>query len=151
MSDSDTEENGDPPIDPKVDEFTSEALSDEHLLGAYGAEGNGDEDKLEMVRGWFPGADEWQGKTVINPRQAKMLAVAKHLPEAFPEIEEYDDFITNIIDDYEMLLTSVGGNARTQHMNVLMSLFGDVSGAEEEEARNALMTALAGHMEGNDE
>jgi len=129
-------------LDPRVVADASKSLSEEHLIGTYSTDGN-NEERLPLVKSWFPQEDEWQGKTHINSFQAKALAVAKHLPDAFNELKPLAPFMENVINDYEMLLTSVEGKSREQQMNVLMSMFGEQMG-EESKARSALLSAIAG-------
>ena len=135
-------------LDPRVVAEASTAMSEEDIVGLYSSEG-GSEERLPLVESWFPKEEQWQGKTIVNSYQAKALAVAKHLPEAFNEIEELEGFINEVINDYEMLLTSVEGTSREQQMNVLMSMFGKES-SEESKARSAVLSAIAGKEESDE-
>jgi len=149
MSESDGESPDDFVIDPDLKEDLQSKLSEEQIIGMYGG-GVKSEERIPIVEGWFPKDDEWAGKTILNRHQARSLALAKHLPKAFPEISPLEDFINTIIDDYEILLTSVEGVSREQQMRVLQAMFGGGS-EEQEEARTAILTALAGKQgEGDD-
>lgn len=137
-------------LDPDLKEELSDVLSEEEIVGMYGGAG-GKEERMPIVENWFPNADEWQGKTAIQPHQAHALALAKHLPEAFEEISGLEGFIQNIINDYEMLLTSIGGQSREQQKNVLRALFGAGTAQESEMAQSFISSLAAGKMEENND
>lgn len=132
-------------IHPDVDRETSEALSDEDIIGRYMG-GSGDSERIPIVKSWLPGGDEWQGKTIITKREAVAHALAKNLSQAFPEIRPMEEFIESSVNDLEMLLTSVGGRGREQQMEVLRAMFG-AGKLDAEEAQSMAYTALAGQME----
>lgn len=145
-----SETENQPKLDPDLVDELDDVLSEEEIIGMYGGSG-GKEERMPIVENWFPNADEWQGKTAIQPHQAHALALAKHLPEAFEEISGLEAFIHNIINDYEMLLTSVGGQSREQQMNVLRALFGAGTAEESEMAQSFISTLAAGKMEDKDD
>ena len=124
-----SDENGsgqvlDPELIEEIDEYDSEA----ELLGAYTVGGEGAEDRqdIHVLQQWFPGPDEWQGKTNIHPEQAVALAALRHLPDVFPEFDEprVRRFIIGLVEDYEKYLTSIDGKAREEQERILQSMFG---------------------------
>lgn len=144
-----SQKNG-PAIPDEVEKEIEESISEDSLIGGYLAGKGNENEKLPIVESWFPEAEEWHGKTRVTPRQAQAVAIAKHLPIIFDEIDEYDKFIENMIDDYLKLLTSVEGVSRDQQMQVLQSLFGGVSD-EENEAKSFMKAAIsAGESENNE-
>lgn len=131
-----------PVIPDEVQEEIDESVTEENLIGGYLSESGDNEEKLGIVENWFPGKDEWHGKTNISPKQARAVAIAKHLPTIFHEIEEYDEFLELMIDDYMKLLTSVEGVSRNEQMKVLQSLFSGVAD-EEQEAESFVRSMIA--------
>lgn len=130
--------------DDLVDELEETPLEDPFIT-EYGTDHTGEdgEDPIAFAGDWFPGADEWQAKTAITPHQAHALAVVRQLPDLYDELEELEPFLDNLVQDYEMYLTSVGGASREQHVSILRSIFGG-DAEEMEETRNMLLGAFAG-------
>lgn len=125
-------------------------IPSEQLLTEFNKGGQSNEDKTEFTKEWFPGSEEWQGKTDISYHQAKALALVRNLHLVFPEIDDLELFLNNTVTDYEMYLTSVDGLAREQQASILKSLFGG-STEESENTRNMLMTALAGKKDNDND
>ena len=145
---SKSEENGeDFAIDPDLKEELDGALSEESIIG-MGMAGGKSEEKMPLVKEWFPDENKWEGKTIITANQATQLALAKHLPKAFPEIMPLEGFINDVINDYEMLLTSVEGVSREQQKETLISLFGGSSKTDKEGASH-IEIAMGGGEEGD--
>lgn len=128
-------------IDPRVEEELEQITSEEEIFGSYHSDGEAGE-KVETVNNWLPNDENWQGKTVVNEREARLFAVARALPHAFEEIEDMQPFIDEMLTNVEMYKTSVGGMAREQQVSVLGSMFG--SSDDGEGVRSALAGFIAG-------
>lgn len=130
-------------IPEEVEEEINSALTEEEVIGAFSNSGSGQEEKLSLIEKWFPGEDDIHGKTIISKNQAHAIAIGKHLPLVFNELDdEFGEFIKEIIDDYMMLLTSVEGIGREQQMNILAAMFGGIS-EDEDDARSWMKAAMA--------
>jgi len=134
-------------LDEDVKEEIEDANGEDSLLGSWTTDGD-QSDKLPLVEGWIPDSDSWQGKTKVNQHEARLFALARNLPKAYPEIEEMDGFIDGLFTDLEMYLTSIEGDSRQEQMRVLAAMFG--SQIDEEDTRRAFMTAFAGQQDDDD-
>jgi len=141
---SENNKNGGFNLDPDVKEELEETKSEEDIIGMYQTEG-GDSEKVPVLKSWLPDSDEWQAKTVVNEREARLMAVARNLTEAYDEIEHMEPFIEGLITDLEMYKTSVDGMAREQQKSVLMAMFGRSSDAQE--SQSMVMSMLAGQQD----
>lgn len=135
------------PIDPRVEEEIEEVNAEEEIFGSYTNDGQAGE-KINTVNNWLPDDDNWQGKTIVNEREARLFALARALPHAFPEIEEKKPFIDEMLTNLEMYKTSVKGVSREQQVSVIGSMFG--SGEEDSSVRSALAGFIAGGEENDD-
>lgn len=133
-------------IDPRVEEELEDINSEEEIFGSYHTDGQAGE-KIETVNNWLPDKDNWQGKTVVNEQEARLFSVARSLPKAFPEIEEKEPFIDEMITNMEMYKTSAN-EAREQQVSVLGSMFG--STGEEGSIGSAVRGFIAGNEENDD-
>lgn len=130
-------------IDPQLKESLSNINQEDPLLTEYGTPGksNADRPQFEITEQWFPQPDDWQGKTRIHPRQAQALAAARILPKAFDDLEPIEEYLIDMINNYEMYLTSVDGKSREEQTRVLEAMFGE--DPELTEGGNALMSMFA--------
>ncbi len=147
MSDSD-----EPIVDPDLKEELEKVPAEDPFLTEYMTQGGGKQkESLRFIEKWFPGEDEWQGKTKIQSHQAHALAVMRNLDTAFPELEEsIMNFIRGTFDDYEKYLTSIEGEARKEHVDILRTLFGGAQ-VDEAESRSEMMSMLANNLQQEDE
>lgn len=136
-------------IDDDVVDLLKGIDSEAELMGQYVTEGSSENQSIDFVAQWFPDEDEWQGKTQVTWEQAQAMAVLRHLPKAYPELEGMEDFLDGVIRDYEMYLTSVEGESRDQQRRILESLFGEASERTEEFA-SSLTNAFGGGSSGDD-
>jgi len=123
---------------PKEDPFITEYATNE-ISGEI--EGR----TMDMVENWFPEKEQIEGKTTITPDQARALALVKHMPDLFEELEDLDVLFEDIIQDYQLLLTSIGGESRREQASILRSIFGGPS-SEEMAERNAFLKLFAGDI-----
>lgn len=122
-------------VDPELVEALERIPKEDPLITEYGTAGKGgQQEAIDFVSQWFPQKDNWQGKTKINENQAKALALFRHLPELFDEIEDLQGFIEGFTNNYEQYLTSVDGESRIQHTEILKALFGKSTANDETES-----------------
>lgn len=142
------ENNGDSVIQDDVREEL-ENIGSEELLVEYGKSSGDDNQKTRFVEKWFPSGNEWQGKTNIQPHQARALALVRHLDDYFEEIEELGDFLREVVTDYEMYRTSIDGEAREQQVSIMRAMFG--ADTSEEQTNRAMRSFLANGSEDKDD
>lgn len=128
-------------LDDEVKEELENVVSEDQLIGSYSSDGNGSE-KVPVLQSWLPEGDDWQGKTVVNAKEARVLAMARNITTAFDEVEHMEPFINNLLTDLEQYLTSVDGLSREQQKQVLTAMFGKTP--EKQEAQSMMLGALAG-------
>lgn len=140
--------NGEKVIQDEVREEL-EQIGSEDLLVEYGNSGGDDNQKTRFVEKWFPSGKEWQGKTNIEPHQARALSLVRHLDDYFEEIDELGDFLREVVTDYEMYRTSVNGESREQHVAIMRAMFG--ADTAEEQTNRAMRSFLANGSEDKDD
>jgi hypothetical protein len=139
-------------LDEDVKAEIEKASAESDLMGSWVTDEQGG-DKLPLVEGWMPDNDEWQGKTVVNDREARLFALARALPYAYrDEFQEMDGdmngFVTTLFRNLEMYLTSRDGVAREQQKSVLMAMFGGKP--DDDAAQNFMKGMFAQAGEGDD-
>ena len=115
-------------LDPRVEQELEKANTETDFMGSYVTDGDSS-DKIPLVTEWMPDGSEWQGKTIVNDREARLFAIARALPYAyrdeFKDMDgDMDGFITTLFKNLEMYLTSRDGVSREQQKEVLMAMFG---------------------------
>lgn len=128
--------NGHPLLDDSLIRELEDTAHEETVIGGYERGQRQENDTVNFAEGWFPGGEQWKGKTIISPSQAKSLAVARQLSTIFPRLTDIQPFIDNVLNDYEIYLTSVEGQARDQHEKILRAAFGDQSLPEQGEGQS---------------
>lgn len=138
-------------IDPELAQELQETKNEE-LLTEYGTPRGGEiAEKLNFLSDWAPQQAEWEGKTTISPRQARNMAAALYLPEIYPELDDrLDGWYKDLLNSYMMLLTSIEGTARDQHVNVMRAMFGGDTQADEE-IKSAMLQTFAKRSESENE
>lgn len=124
------------PDDEDVPEQIEEQVSDpadvndslKELQFGHVANGSGGQDRtvVDTMDNWFPGEDEWSGKTTLqNMDQAVAFGVVSEMAEHFDWMKDCgygDDELDTLLRDLKMLFTSVQGEARKDHVDVLRGL-----------------------------
>lgn len=150
---TDNEENGhdDTILDPDLLDELEKMPAESPFITEYTTGGRGRNDEsLRFIEKWFPKEEDWQGKTNIQNHQAHALAVMRNIDKAFPEYKEIMPFIQGAIEDYEKYLTSIDGESRAQHVDILRTLFGGTE-VDESESRSQLMQMFANRMDKDNE
>ena len=138
-------------LDPELVEELEETPAEDPFIAEYMTQGGGkSEESLRFIEKWFPEANEWQGKTKIESHQAHSLAVMRNIGELWPELKPIMPFILGSIEDYEKYLTSIDGEARKEHVDILRTLFGGAE-VDEAESRSQLMNMFANKMQQDNE
>ena len=147
MTENPPKSNDDPVIDPDLKEELEETPAEDPFLTEYmTGQGGKSEESLRFIEKWFPDEDEWEGKTNIEAHQAHSLAIVRNMEKFFDELEPIMPLINSTVEDYEMYLTSIEGEARKEHVDILRTLFGGPQ-TDETESRSALMAAFANNMQ----
>lgn len=138
----------DPVIPDELKDELESIPAEDPFVTEYMTQGGGNAgESLRFIEKWFPDEEDWQGKTKIQSHQASALAILRNLDEAFMdgEFNEVMPFLIGAIDDYEKYLTSIEGESRKEHVDILRTLFGGPQ-TDETESRSALMSAFAANI-----
>lgn len=137
-----------PVLDPELVEELQNIPVEDNLLTEYGSPGSQSDDSqdISFAEKWFPDKDNWQGKTIIQPKQARALAAVRAMPEVWDELEDLEPFLDSMVTDYEQYLTSIEGISRNQQSKILQAMFGGET-EKEERRRDMIMSAFAGDTE----
>jgi hypothetical protein len=132
-------------LDPRVEQELEKANTETDFMGSYVTDGD-QSDKIPLVTDWLPDGTEWQGKTIVNDREARLFAIARALPHAYrDEFEDMDGdmdmFINTLFKNLEMYLTSRDGVSREQQKEVLMAMFGGKP--DQDQAQNFMRGVFA--------
>lgn len=120
---SKSEDNG--IIDPEVKEELESIPGENPLLTEYATNSGGESDSIGFADKWFPKQEQWQGKTIITADQAYALSMLRSITEYFEELEDLKPFVEELIENYEVYLTSIDGEGREQQEKILRAMFGD--------------------------
>lgn len=139
-------------LDPRVEQELEKANTETDFMGSYVTDGD-QSDKIPLVTDWLPDGDEWQGKTIVNDREARLFAIARALPyayqEEFAEMDgDMNGFITTLFHNLEQYLTSRDGVSREQQKEVLMAMFGGKP--DQDQAQNFMRGVFAQAGEDDD-
>lgn len=147
---TDTETESHPLIgDELVDILKNDIPHEEPLLTDLNSRGSDGQEKIDFADKWFPEKENYDGKTIITPEQARAIVQLRHVSNFFDEFSDMQPMINSMIDDYEILLTSIEGQSRNEQRSILEAIFGRASEAEEG-AKN-FMAAFAPGDEDNDD
>lgn len=133
-------------------ERVAEAAEDIHSEDLLVEMGEGKQDnELEIVQDYLPEKEDYKGKTRVTKKQARQLALIRQMRFAFPELEEDTiEFLIELTEDYERYLTSVEGQSRMEHTQILKSIFG-ANSEQMEQAQATLMSAISTKIADEDE
>lgn len=115
-----------PLIDPDVRDELESIPGEDPFLTEYAGGSTDENQSISLVEKWMMENDEWKTRTNISLDQAHALAALENISEAYPELEEVQPFLDQLIEDYIKYLTSVEGQSRQQHTGILQSIFGTV-------------------------
>lgn len=131
----------------EVDDEISEILFGHKHTDDAGGGGSA----LAIIGEWIE-SDDPQAKTNITPQQARPMMVVHHMDKLFPTIcgdaDDPYEALSEGLEDYQKLLTSINGLARDQQQAVLQSLAGGGGQVSESEG---IMAALAEGFNATDE
>ena len=122
MSETDSQEDDDP----------------EDIAEAFFAEsGPGRE---EMTGDYLPESDDWLAKTLLDVNDPAAIAALRSLGQIYPEVDDLQPLVDNVLDQFLRGKTSVGGRSREEYRKILMSMYGK---SDDESGSTALQLVAA--------
>lgn len=125
---SQQQENGEPETD-KMRAFTS---------------GNS-LNREDMVASYLPESDDWPAKTVLELHDPALLAALSEMGEMYPEVDDLQPIIDEVLEQFMKSKTSVAGASREEYKTIFQSMFG--GSPDDDNAGDALARALAGDLD----
>lgn len=147
MTENNESDERDGVIDPALVEELEETPAEDPFLVEYmTGSGGKSQESLKFIEKWFPDKDAWEGKTRIRAHQAHSLAAVRQITKVFDEVEHLEPFLEDMVNTYEQYLTSIEGQSRQEHVEILRTLFGGPE-TDKAESQSALMSAFAANLE----
>lgn len=115
----------------------------EGKIAAYS--GGGAPDREEMVAQYLPDGDDWPAKTVLELNDPALLAALSQMGEMYPEVDDLQPIIDEVMQKFLKSKTSIGGASRQEYKTIFESMFG--GGSSDDDTASALANALAGDLE----
>lgn len=78
----------------------------------------------QMASGYLPDGDNWTAKTFLDTRDPAAVAALSQLGEMYPEVEELQEFVDEVVDQFMQAQTSVAGQSRQEYKSILQSMYG---------------------------
>lgn len=97
-------------------------------------------DREEMASNYLPETNNWSAKTFLDTRDPAAIAALRQLGEMYPEVEELQRFVDEVVDEFMQAQTSVGGQSRREYKAILQSMYG--SNPDEKGQGDVIMQAL---------
>lgn len=117
------------------DEQESGGLNDGVLTAERGP------NKNDMAADYMPQSDHWAAKTQLDPHDPGAIGGLSQFGEMFPEVDDLQPVIDNVLAEFFPAKTSVRGRSREEYANILMSMFGGQGTVEEAKAWKAALGA----------
>lgn len=127
-SDTDQDENGQVPM-------------------AFSGGGSGI-NREEMAAKYLPPEEDWGSKSVLEMNDPALIAALRQLDQMYPEVEDLQPIVDDVLDNFLKNKTSIGGASRQEYSNILMSMFGGKN--DNEDGASKLAAALAGDLDDDD-
>lgn len=134
--------DGHPLIDDHLYTEMQDTPHEDPFVTEYGSQSNDDpqDPAVGQVSKWLPPEDSWLGKTIIDYRQAKAIALAMNIGQIFPTVEGVEPKLKEVIKTYLEVSTSINGISREQQVEVLASQFNKSRGDSEQSATMEFVT-----------
>lgn len=138
MSEDSQEEIEPPSVDP------NKVNREDELIFGHTKSGN---KPLDLLSDYLPEKEDYGAKTVLTARQVHLLAALEQVMTFYPELQEYDEVLTEWIAAYEKRKTSVEGLSRSEFLEILVSFSG---GSVDKEERKKLIDKVLDTNLGDD-
>lgn len=96
--------------------------------------------KEEMASDYLPESDDWLAKTLLDVNDPAAIAALANLGTIYPEVDDLQPFVDDVLDNFLRGKTSVGGRSREEYKKILMAQWGK---SEEEGNSRALQLVAA--------
>lgn len=97
--------------------------------------------KNDMAADYMPHADHWAAKTRLDPHDPAAIGGLSEIGTMFPEVDDLQPVIDNVLEEFLPAKTSVGGRSRDEYGDILMSMFGGQGTVDEAKAWKAALGA----------
>lgn len=98
-------------------------------------------DPDEMASNYLPESEEWIAKTVLDLNDPQAIAALSQFDTMFPEVEDLQPMIDDVLTDFMRGRTSVQGQSRKEYKQIIESMFG---GHPDDQPGAAVANLLAG-------
>lgn len=135
-------------IDPEVKEELSGDFPEDPMLTEYATHGKGNsgDEKVDVTSDWLGDkGDNWKPKTKLSAEQIIAMTQTRLLPKVYPELEELNPLLNQVVEDMEQYAVSHQGLSREQAVDILQAMHSGESPAENER-KSMLFEAFAANM-----
>lgn len=101
----------------------TEEVTDEEEIAETLFRGGGP-DREEMASDYIPEGDDWLAKTILDVNDPAAIAALSNLGTIYPEVDDLQPFVDDVLDNFLRGKTSVKGRSREEYKKILMSMFG---------------------------
>lgn len=101
-------------------------------------------DPDEMASDYLPESDDWLAKTVLDLNDPQAIAALSQFDTMFPEVEDMQPMIDDVLDQFLRGRTSVHGASRDEYRSIIESMFG---GHPDDSGASAIAGMLAGEKD----
>lgn len=99
----------------------------------------------EMVSAFLPEGDDWDAKTILDLEDPAAVAALRQFGQLFPEVDNLQPVIDEFLADFLKTRTSVGGQGRSEYVDILKAMYGANDG--DDDFANAFASALGADVE----
>lgn len=132
-----------PILDPFLVKFLQQTPGEDMLVELDGSSGNKATDKIGLLKNFVSDKDDFRAKSNITPEQVYALVMLRNLDSFTPEESNINDFLIDLIDDFERYALSLDGMGYQTEANVFRAVFGDTSELEPAERDSMLMNLIS--------
>lgn len=92
-------------------------------------------DREEMASDYLPESDDWLAKTLLDVNDPAAIAALSNLETIYPEVEDLQPLVDDVLDKFLRGKTSIGGMSRSEYEGILKSMYG---GSDEDDQSTAM-------------
>lgn len=89
----------------------------------------------EMANDYLPESDDWLAKTLLDVNDPAAIAALSNLETIYPEVEDLQPLVDDVLDKFLRGKTSIGGMSRSEYEGILKSMYG---GGDDDEQSTAM-------------
>lgn len=138
-------------LDPLLVQALQQIPGEDMLVELNGSSGNQATDKIGLLKNFISGQDDFRAKSNITPDQVYALVMLRNLDSFTPEESNINNFLIDLIEDFERYALSLDGMGYQTEANVFRAVFGDTSELEPAERDSMLMNLISNPPKENQE